>query len=81
MTTYEILLLLDPEQAEARQDDIVARVRQLARTFALRIGAPDLALPPALVETPKELQLQTAQMVATPLLSTSDPVRTEFAWP
>ena len=29
MTTYEILLLLDPEQAEARQDDIVARVRQL----------------------------------------------------
>ena len=29
MTTYEILLLLDPEQAEARQDDIVARTRQL----------------------------------------------------
>jgi small subunit ribosomal protein S6 len=29
VTTYEILLLLDPEQAEARQDDIVARVRQL----------------------------------------------------
>ena len=29
MTTYEILLLLDPEQAEARQDDIVARMRDL----------------------------------------------------
>ena len=29
MTTYEILLLLDPEQAEARQDEIVARTRGL----------------------------------------------------
>ena len=29
MTSYEILLLLDPEQAEARQDDIVARTRDL----------------------------------------------------
>ena len=29
MTTYEILILLDPEQAEARQDDIVARARDL----------------------------------------------------
>jgi small subunit ribosomal protein S6 len=29
MTTYEILLMLDPEQAEARQDDIVARAREL----------------------------------------------------
>ena len=29
MTTYEILLLLDPEQAEARQDEIIARVREL----------------------------------------------------
>ena len=29
MTTYEILLMLDPEQAEARQDDIVARTRDL----------------------------------------------------
>jgi small subunit ribosomal protein S6 len=29
VTTYEILLLLDPEQAEARQDDIVARTRDL----------------------------------------------------
>jgi small subunit ribosomal protein S6 len=29
VTTYEILLLLDPEQAETRQDDIVARVRDL----------------------------------------------------
>ena len=29
MTTYEILLLLDPEQAEARQDDIVSRARDL----------------------------------------------------
>ncbi len=29
MTTYEILLLLDPEQAEARQDEIVARTRDL----------------------------------------------------
>ena len=32
MTTYEILLLLDPEQAEARQDDIVARARDLVET-------------------------------------------------
>jgi small subunit ribosomal protein S6 len=30
VTTYEILLLLDPEQAEARQDEIVARTRDLA---------------------------------------------------
>jgi small subunit ribosomal protein S6 len=29
LTTYEILLLLDPEQAEARQDEIVARTREL----------------------------------------------------
>ncbi len=29
MTTYEILLMLDPEQAEARQEDIVARAREL----------------------------------------------------
>ena len=29
MTTYEILLMLDPEQAETRQDDIVARARDL----------------------------------------------------
>ena len=29
MTTYEILLMLDPEQAEARQDEIVARTREL----------------------------------------------------
>ncbi len=29
MTTYEILLLLDPEQAEARQDGILARTREL----------------------------------------------------
>ena len=29
MTTYEILLMLDPEQAEARQDDLIARTRQL----------------------------------------------------
>jgi small subunit ribosomal protein S6 len=29
VTTYEILLLLDPEQAEARQDDVIARTRQL----------------------------------------------------
>jgi len=29
VTTYEILLLLDPEQAETRQDDVVARTRQL----------------------------------------------------
>ena len=32
MTTYEILLLLDPEQAEARQEDIVARTRELVET-------------------------------------------------
>ena len=29
MTTYETLLTLDPEQAETRQDDIVARARDL----------------------------------------------------
>ena len=29
MTTYEILLMLDPERAEARQDEIVARTREL----------------------------------------------------
>lgn len=29
MTTYEILLLLDPEHAEAHQEEIVARVRAL----------------------------------------------------
>jgi small subunit ribosomal protein S6 len=29
VTTYEILLLLDPEHAEARQEDIVARARDL----------------------------------------------------
>ena len=29
MTTYEILLMLDPEQAETRQDDILARARDL----------------------------------------------------
>src|SRR5262249_61349255 len=29
VTTYEILLLLDPEQAEARKDELVARTREL----------------------------------------------------
>lgn len=29
MTTYEILLMLDPELAEERQDDILARTREL----------------------------------------------------
>lgn len=29
MTTYEILLMLDPELAEARQDDLIARIREL----------------------------------------------------
>jgi small subunit ribosomal protein S6 len=29
VTTYEILMMLDPEQAEARQDEIVARTRDL----------------------------------------------------
>lgn len=29
VTTYEILLMLDPDQAEARQDEIVARARGL----------------------------------------------------
>ncbi|MFL5959069.1 MAG: 30S ribosomal protein S6 [Gaiellaceae bacterium] len=29
MTTYEILLMLDPEQAETRQEGIVARAREL----------------------------------------------------
>jgi small subunit ribosomal protein S6 len=28
VTTYEILLMLDPEQAEARQDEIVSRARE-----------------------------------------------------
>ena len=32
MTTYEILQLLDPEQAEARQDDILARAQGLVET-------------------------------------------------
>ncbi len=32
MTTYEILLMLDPEQAEARQDEILARARGLVET-------------------------------------------------
>jgi small subunit ribosomal protein S6 len=29
VTTYEILLMLDPELAEARQDDLIARMRKL----------------------------------------------------
>ena len=29
MTVYEILLLLDPEQAEAHQEELVARIRSL----------------------------------------------------
>jgi small subunit ribosomal protein S6 len=29
VTTYEILLLLDPEQAEAHQDELIARLRSL----------------------------------------------------
>jgi len=29
VTTYEILLMLDPEGAEAHQDDVIARVRDL----------------------------------------------------
>ena len=29
MTTYEILLMLDPEGAEAHQDELIARVREL----------------------------------------------------
>ena len=29
MTTYEILMLLDPEAAEARQEELVARMRTL----------------------------------------------------
>jgi small subunit ribosomal protein S6 len=29
VTTYEILLMLDPEQAEAREEDIVSRARDL----------------------------------------------------
>ncbi len=32
VTTYEILLLLDPEQAEARQDEIVAHAREQVET-------------------------------------------------
>jgi len=32
VTTYEILLMLDPELAETRQDDLIARVRELAET-------------------------------------------------
>ena len=30
MTTYEILLLLDPETSEAHQEELIARVRSLA---------------------------------------------------
>lgn len=29
MTTYEILLMLDPESAEAHQDEVLARMREL----------------------------------------------------
>jgi small subunit ribosomal protein S6 len=29
VTTYEILLMLDPELADARQDDLIARMRKL----------------------------------------------------
>ncbi|MGZ8715556.1 MAG: 30S ribosomal protein S6 [Gaiellaceae bacterium] len=32
MTAYEILLMLDPELADERQDDLIARVRKLAET-------------------------------------------------
>lgn len=32
VTTYEILMMLDPEQAEARQDDVIARTRDLVET-------------------------------------------------
>ena len=32
VTTYEILLMLDPELADERQDDLIARVRQLVET-------------------------------------------------
>jgi small subunit ribosomal protein S6 len=32
VTTYEILLLLDPEQAEAHQEELVARVRGLVES-------------------------------------------------
>jgi SAM-dependent methyltransferase len=46
------------------------RSHRLLRTLALRAGAPHLALPAALVDTPEELRAQVAspQMVATPLL-------------
>ncbi len=32
MNSYEILLMLDPELAEERQDDVVARVRELVES-------------------------------------------------
>lgn len=32
MTTYEILLMLDPELADERQDEILARTRELVET-------------------------------------------------
>ncbi|HEY5058947.1 MAG TPA: 30S ribosomal protein S6 [Gaiellaceae bacterium] len=32
MTTYEILLMLDPELAEQRQDDLIVRIRELVET-------------------------------------------------
>jgi small subunit ribosomal protein S6 len=32
VTTYEILLMLDPEHAEARQDELIARVRELVES-------------------------------------------------
>ncbi len=32
MTTYEILLMLDPELAEQRQDELIVRIRELVET-------------------------------------------------
>jgi small subunit ribosomal protein S6 len=32
LTTYEILLMLDPEGAESHQDELIARVRELVET-------------------------------------------------
>jgi small subunit ribosomal protein S6 len=32
VTTYEILLMLDPEGAEAHQDELIARVRELVES-------------------------------------------------
>ena len=40
MVAYEILLMLDPELAEERQDQIVVRTRELIEQARRDVGAP-----------------------------------------